>query len=94
MVDWIFFNPSTRERVVNANDALVFRWTGHHDVYLMESEDKFNNCDFTGATLIGYVSPTTYTVWQFPAYFGCSVPGHCQDGMKLKVTKSKSRVYY
>ena len=58
----------------------------------MESEDKFNACDFTGAFLVGDASPMTYTVTQFPAYFGC--PDYCQNGMKLKVAKCKLFVKY
>ena len=86
--------PSLREREANVNDELVFSWTGNHNVYLMESEEKFNACNFTGATLVGDDSPATYNVTQFPAYFGCQIGSHCQNGMKLTVTESKSFIKY
>ena len=60
----------------------------------MESEEKFNNCNFDGATRVGVVSPADYTVTQFPAYFSCSLENHCQNGLKLKVTESKSFTKY
>ena len=96
MIDWnaVFLDPLEREREANMNDELVFSWTGNHNVYLMESEEKFNACDFTGATSVGDVSPATYTVTQFPAYFGCALPSHCQNGLKLKVTESTSFIKY
>ena len=87
-------DPLARVREANMNDELVFRWTNQHNVYLLESEDKFNACDFTNATLVGEVSPTTYNVTQFPAYFSCKIGSHCQNGMKLKVTEGKSFIKY
>ena len=95
-VDWnaVLLDPSKREIVANLNDTLFFNWTGNHTVYLMESKEKFNACNFTDATLIGDVSPTTYTVTEFPAYFGCALPNHCQNGLKLNVTKGKSYIKY
>ena len=87
-------NSSEREREARLNDVLIFRWKGNHTVYLMESEEKFHSCNFTNATLVGDVSPTSYTVTQFPAYFACALPSHCQNGLKLKVDKSKSNIKY
>jgi len=86
--------------VVNG-DNLVFSWTGTHTLKQFETKEKFEACDFTGATdLTPSSGTTTKTVTvpgdvnsptSFMMYFACSVTGHCTDqgGMKIAIQVGK-----
>ena len=68
---------------------VMFRWDGGHDVYLMDSEEAYNSCDFSSATKLGLSSPVSYTIPSdaslTPIYFACSVGSHCSNGQRLAV---------
>jgi hypothetical protein len=53
----------------------------------MDSEEALENCDFSGATLLGSSSPTQYTIppSSSPLHFACSVGSHCASGQKITV---------
>merc|ERR1711957_596734 len=82
-----FDDASARTKTVTTGDTLHFMWTGSHNVYQMASETAFNDCDFTGATSKGSISPVSVPLsGAGPWYFACSVGAHCTNGQKLAVT--------
>ena len=82
-----FSDPSARYLTAPAPVMLSFEWTGSHNVYSLPDWNAFENCEFTGAHLLGDKSPTTYNRTKSQSqYFACKVPGHCVKGQKLAVT--------
>ncbi|CAI5496405.1 unnamed protein product [Closterium sp. Naga37s-1] len=80
--------------VIHAGDTLVFKWTGvPHDVWIMNSLDAYNNCNFGAATKKTGITSAGKYKYKVPAsakgtsiLFSCSVPGHCSlDNMKVAV---------
>lgn len=91
-VQWLagFNDESARAIEAHAGDILQFVWEqdyGVHDVKIMADKDAFDNCDFSGATYLGDASHVQYTLTALPAYFACSIEGHCAAGQKLAVTE-------
>merc|ERR1711871_1936625 len=89
-LDWFVPDGSMLEGFEASPGARVtFRWNGGHDVYLMESEEAYDSCDFSSATKLGLSSPVSYTIPSdsdlTPVYFACSVGSHCSNGQKLAV---------
>ena len=92
-IDWLAgFNNATAQSTTKAvGQTLRFKWPyGTHNVFLMASEDAFNNCDFTGSTNLGETSAVDYKLTSLPAYFACSIGSgsHCDMGQKLAVTSA------
>ncbi|CAI5500353.1 unnamed protein product [Closterium sp. Naga37s-1] len=80
--------------VIHAGDTLVFKWTGvPHDVWIMNSMDAYNNCNFGAATKKTGITSAGKYKYKVPAsakgtsiLFSCSVPSHCTvDNMKVAV---------
>ncbi|CAI7893180.1 unnamed protein product, partial [Closterium sp. NIES-54] len=83
--------------VIHAGDTLLFKWTGvPHDVWIMNSIDAYNNCNFGAATKKTGITSAGKFKYKVPAsakgtsiLFSCSVPGHCSaDNMKVAVDDS------
>jgi len=77
-------------RNVNVGDKVVFEYGGHN-IYKMESESSFLDCDFEadGVTLLAGTSesPFAYTVTEDDrragnVYFSCGVGSHCAIGQQ------------
>ena len=82
-----FTNRSAQYLSASAPVILSFEWTGSHNVYSLPDWKAFENCDFSGAHLLGEKSPTTYTRTKDQSqFFACHKPGHCVKGQKLAVT--------
>ncbi|GMH82740.1 hypothetical protein TrVE_jg11608 [Triparma verrucosa] len=86
------------KKSASPSDVLKFTIPDHtHDIYRMESEDKFNNCIFV-QPLRYYDTPQEnglgatfdFTVPDYPAgtkiFFSSSVGDDCSQGLKLEVT--------
>ncbi|CAI5966697.1 unnamed protein product [Closterium sp. NIES-65] len=80
--------------VIHAGDTLVFKWRGiPHDVWIMNTMDAYNNCDFGAATRKTGITSVGKYKYKVPAsakgtsiLFSCSVPGHCSAfNMKVAV---------
>ncbi len=87
-VKWMFpVEPQTLKIGVGA--TISFSWNGYHDVYEFATVAAFDLCNFDEAVLLSDSSSTfelkidqNLTVAR---YFGCSRPGHCANGQKLKL---------
>ena len=74
-------------------DKLTFSWSGTHALEKLETEAKYNSCDFAGAQALKrsiYGASYEYTFTASDAtqdfiYFACSVSNHCNNGQKIKV---------
>ncbi|CAI7893186.1 unnamed protein product [Closterium sp. NIES-54] len=80
--------------VIHAGDTLVFKWRGiPHDVWIMNTMDAYNACDFGAATRKTGITSVGKYKYKVPAsakgksiFFSCSVPGHCSAfNMKVAV---------
>ena len=72
--------------------TLSFEWERNHNVYSLPDQKAFDDCDFSGAHLLGDKSPvkknllTSCQLGQpITHYFACKVSGHCVAGQKLAV---------
>ncbi|GMH72730.1 hypothetical protein TL16_g05993 [Triparma laevis f. inornata] len=86
-VDWTF--PDNGKYLtgfdgVEVNEIISFTWTGNHDVYLMESMEKAEECDFEGAVEVG---EGRYRVKEEDGggrlAFACKVGEHCEYGQRI-----------
>ena len=76
---------------VKVNTAVVFKWSGYHNVYMFPNKADFENCEFGKAKELAANSKNPFT---FKAsspgtfYFGCEVGGgyHCNTPQKLALT--------
>ena len=94
-IDWLagFSNSSAQYLEASAHDTLSFEWSsGSHNVYYLRDQEAFDNCNFSGAHLLGDISPMTLELTSFQSghpnmhYFACNVPRHCNSGQKLAVS--------
>ena len=86
-----FSNASARQRSAASGSRLSFEWSGTHNVYRFSSLTAFEDCDFSGASLIGDQSPVIFDIDASATgtlYFGCAVSVHCSHGQKLAVVVS------
>jgi hypothetical protein len=88
--------PSTSFVRASPSDSIIFEFKPPHNLYLFTDEQHFTSCDFTNAVALGTNSPVTFTVPvdanNTSYYFGCSVTGHCQAGMKAEVTTNPAEM--
>jgi plastocyanin len=92
-VKWQFpskksFFKSTQLRTYYVGDTLVFNYPeGTHDVVKVETFKEFDECTMTKPIMPEYGNGQTKITLDKPGphYFICSIPGHCTDGMKIKV---------
>lgn len=64
---------------------------GMHNVVKVGSFDDFNQCTMSKPLSPEYDDGMTSLTLDKPGahYFICSIPGHCADGMKIKVLAIK-----
>jgi hypothetical protein len=88
--------PSTSFVRASPRESIIFSFNPPHNLYLMADEQHFTSCDFTNAVALGTDGPVTFTVPvdanNTSYYFGCSVAGHCQAGMKAEVTTNPAEM--
>ena len=93
---WSAIPSSPSSYSVAVGDKLQFKYNSAHNVYLMESEAKYEGCDFTGATELASAghgggsgsTPNLYEAVVSSAgtlYFGCEVGSHCSYGQKVTI---------
>lgn len=70
--------------------AVTFKYTDAHDVMAFPDQAAYEACDFSNAVLLGAASAGGgdegfSLVVTETTYVGCSKPGHCQNGQKIKL---------
>ncbi|XP_010528169.1 PREDICTED: mavicyanin [Tarenaya hassleriana] len=67
-------------------DQLVFKYSGLHSVVELGSETAYKSCDL-GTPVKSMSSGNDVVKLTKPGarYFACGTPGHCDQGMKVKV---------
>ena len=87
-LDWVAqITANPKSSTFPATDAVVFEWTGTHNVQLMADEASWTACDFTGALDLGSVSGVTATgAAGDTAYYASSVGKNCTNGRKIAIT--------
>ncbi|KAM3286816.1 mavicyanin [Capsicum chacoense] len=82
------FNSWASGQTFKVGDTLVFRYNpGLHSVVELEGESPYKSCDISstvnslsgGNDVVKLNKPGT-------RYFACGTAGHCDQGMKLKIT--------
>ena len=79
-------------------DEIEFRWSGYHNVFLMQDKAAFDACRWNGSTLVaaksgesirvsfaGAVADSTMVHMGSAYYFACRVRSNCESGQKLAV---------
>lgn len=79
---------------VSTGRRILFQYSAGHNLYRLNSQEAYESCDMTGATLIGSASagggsgsfPNAVRVAKEDGdmWFACGIGGHCQAGQKLK----------
>ncbi|XP_010248962.1 PREDICTED: mavicyanin [Nelumbo nucifera] len=81
------FSAWTSGRTFKVGDQLVFKYTaGLHTVVELADENAYKSCDTSSAvdsmdggnSVVKLSKPGT-------RYFACGTPGHCDQGMKVKI---------
>lgn len=89
-IQWGFPAPGTASLPAVAakpNQTLIFNYAGNfHNVQKFPTAAAYAACDFSGATMIGATGPVSTKAMSGISYYGCSMPGHCEAGMKVMVT--------
>ncbi|CAI9777266.1 unnamed protein product [Fraxinus pennsylvanica] len=82
------FNSWVSSQTFKVGDELVFKYTpGLHSVVELGSESSYKSCDISSAlNSLNGGSNTVKLNKPGPRYFACGTPGHCGQGMKLKIT--------
>jgi len=80
---------------VSTGRHVSFQYSAGHNLFRLNSQTAYDNCDMTGATLLGSSSvgggtgsfPNAVTVPKVDGdmWFACAIGSHCQAGQKLKV---------
>ncbi|KAK9067371.1 hypothetical protein SSX86_014698 [Deinandra increscens subsp. villosa] len=81
------FDSWASGQTFKVGDTLVFKYTTLHNVAELGSESAYKNCDVGSAT--NSMSDGNSVVKLTKAgtrYFACGTPGHCGQGMKVKIT--------
>ncbi|KVH92812.1 uclacyanin-3 [Cynara cardunculus var. scolymus] len=81
------FDSWASGQTFKVGDTLVFKYSPMHSVAELGSESKYNKCDMGAAT--NSMSDGNSVVKLTKAgtrYFACGTAGHCDQGMKVKIT--------
>ncbi|XP_020104081.1 chemocyanin-like [Ananas comosus] len=69
----------------NAGDVLVFKYTkGLHNVVVVDA-NGYKSCKAPSGSKVYDSGDDQITLNQGDSYFICSIPGHCDGGMKIAV---------
>ncbi|KAH1205027.1 Uclacyanin 1 [Glycine max] len=79
------FNSWVSGRTFMVGDQRVFKYSSLHSVVELGSESEYKNCNIGNAvnSMSSGNDPTT-------RYFACGTMGHCDQGMKVKITTVSS----
>ncbi|KAK9104169.1 hypothetical protein Scep_021013 [Stephania cephalantha] len=81
------FDSFAKSNTFKVGDQLVFKYSpGLHSVVELSSEKEYSGCDVSNA--INSMSAGNDAVKlskEGTRYFACGTPGHCGQGMKLKI---------
>ena len=80
-----------RTATATTNTAVVFKWSGFHNVYMFPNKLAFDICDFRKAKELATNDKNPFTYKASAAgtyYFGCGVGAgsHCIQSQKLALT--------
>ncbi|KAI3768844.1 hypothetical protein L2E82_19680 [Cichorium intybus] len=68
-------------------DTLVFKYSPMHSVAELGSESEYKKCDLGTATnSMSDGNSVVKLTKEGTRYFACGTPGHCDSGMKVKIT--------
>ncbi|KAF2597232.1 hypothetical protein F2Q68_00011661 [Brassica cretica] len=80
------FDSWSSDQSFKVGDQLVFKYSGLHSVVELGSETAYKSCDL--GTPVNSLSSGNDVVKMSKTgtrYFACGTPGHCEQGMKVKV---------
>ncbi|XP_051121051.1 mavicyanin [Andrographis paniculata] len=83
------FNSWASAQTFRVGDELEFKYSaGLHSVVELGGESAFKSCDVGGSGLKSYTggSDTIKLTKTGTRYFACGTSGHCDQGMKVKIT--------
>ncbi|CAF1920301.1 hypothetical protein HID58_049199 [Brassica napus] len=80
------FDSWSSDQSFKVGDQLVFKYSGLHSVVELGSETAYKSCDL-GTTVNSLSSGNDVVKLSKTGtrYFACGTPGHCEQGMKVKV---------
>ncbi|EXC31334.1 Blue copper protein [Morus notabilis] len=81
------FNSWVSDKTFKVGDHLVFKYSALHSVAELANENAYKNCEISSA-LDSKSSGNDVVKLNKPGtrYFACGTSGHCQGGMKVKIT--------
>ncbi|PIN09794.1 hypothetical protein CDL12_17622 [Handroanthus impetiginosus] len=82
------FNSWASAQTFKVGDELEFKYnSGLHNVVELGSESAFKGCDI-GSSLNSFNGGSNTVKLTKPGtrFFACGTPGHCEQGMKVKIT--------
>ncbi|KAI7741824.1 hypothetical protein M8C21_003257 [Ambrosia artemisiifolia] len=81
------FDSWASGRTFKVGDTLVFKYSPMHSVAELGSEDDYKKCDVGSATNSMSDGNSVVKLTKVGTrYFACGTAGHCDQGMKLKIT--------
>ncbi|KAL2240634.1 mavicyanin [Sesamum indicum] len=82
------FDSWASARIFKVGDELEFKYTaGLHSVVELAGESAYKSCDIGSALdSLNGGSNTVKLSKSGTRYFTCGTPGHCEQGMKVKIT--------
>merc|ERR1712178_384464 len=100
---WSSIRQSPSEYSITVGDKISFRYSAGHNVWLMPTQEAFDNCDFSGATELASSShgggsndtPNVYEAVAVSAgtlYIACDkgFGFHCRFGQKVEITVAEA----
>ncbi|GMN57541.1 hypothetical protein TIFTF001_026650 [Ficus carica] len=81
------FDSWVTDKTFKVGDQLVFKYSALHSVVELANEYAYKNCDISSA-LDSKSSRNDVVKLNKPGtrYFACGTSGHCDGGMKVKIT--------
>ncbi|CAH2045240.1 unnamed protein product [Thlaspi arvense] len=80
------FDSWSSDQSFKVGDQLVFKYSGLHSVVELGSETAYKSCDLgTPVNSLSSGNDVVKLSKTGTRYFACGTPGHCEQGMKVKV---------
>ncbi|CAN7088681.1 unnamed protein product [Brassica rapa subsp. narinosa] len=80
------FDSWSSDQSFKVGDQLVFKYSGLHSVVELGSETAYKSCDVgTPVNSLSSGNDVVKLSKTGTRYFACGTPGHCEQGMKVKV---------
>ncbi|KAI3725937.1 hypothetical protein L1987_65733 [Smallanthus sonchifolius] len=81
------FDSWASGQTFKVGDTLVFKYSPLHNVAELGSESEYKKCDVGSATNSMSDGNSVVKLTKVGTrYFACGTPGHCDQGMKVKIT--------